>query len=83
MYAERRAEIVRQLRDREIPYEERLMVCGLLRRLPRDSAAVRYRNVCSVTGRSRAYYRAFGVSRIVLRREALSGNIPGLFKGSL
>ncbi|NNE47852.1 MAG: 30S ribosomal protein S14 [Rhodothermales bacterium] len=54
----------------------------LLQKLPRDSSAVRLRNRCSFTGRSRGYIRKFGVSRIVFREMALEGKIPGVRKSS-
>ena len=53
-----------------------------LSKLPRDSSATRLHNRCSMTGRARAYYRKFGVSRLVLRELALQGKIPGLVKSS-
>ena len=53
-----------------------------IQKLPRNSSAVRVRNRCAITGRPRGYLRAFGVSRIVLREEALMGHIPGFKKSS-
>lgn len=53
-----------------------------LQKLPRNSAPTRLHNRCMFTGRSRAYYRKFGVSRLVLREMALRGEIPGLKKSS-
>lgn len=53
-----------------------------LQRLPRNSAPVRLRNRCMLTGRPRAYYRKFGLCRIELRRLALEGKIPGIRKAS-
>jgi small subunit ribosomal protein S14 len=53
-----------------------------LQKLPRDSSAVRIKNRCPLTGRSRGYLRAFGVSRIVFREMALQGKIPGVRKSS-
>ena len=50
--------------------------------LPRNSAPSRHRNRCWVTGRSRAFYKDFGLSRHVLREMAHEGNIPGLTKSS-
>lgn len=50
--------------------------------LPRNSSAVRYKRFCRLTGRGRAVYRKFGVSRIVLRDLAHQGLIPGLKKAS-
>lgn len=39
-------------------------------------------NRCQISGRSRAVYRKFGVSRIVLRELALKGMVPGMRKAS-
>ncbi len=43
---------------------------------------VRVRNRCTRCGRSRGYYRRFGLCRICLRELALEGKIPGLVKSS-
>jgi small subunit ribosomal protein S14 len=53
-----------------------------LQKLPKNSSPVRLKNRCMFTGRARAYYRKFGVSRLVLREMALRGEIPGLKKSS-
>ena len=37
---------------------------------------------CELTGRSRGYYRKFRMSRIMLRKLALEGKIPGMRKSS-
>ena len=50
--------------------------------MPRDSSKIRIRNRCVVTGRPRAYYRKFGLSRITFREMALKGEIPGVTKAS-
>ena len=53
-----------------------------LQRLPRNSAPIRIRNRCSLSGRPRAYIGRFGVSRITFRELALAGKIPGVTKSS-
>ncbi|KUG25216.1 ssu ribosomal protein s14p (s29e) [hydrocarbon metagenome] len=53
-----------------------------LQQLPKNSSAVRLRNRCQLTGRSRGYYRKFGISRLVLREMASKGEIPGVKKSS-
>ena len=63
--------------DRERDPEERFEATIKLAELPRNSAKVRIRNRCSLTGRPRAYYRKFGLSRIALRDLASQGQIPG------
>lgn len=37
---------------------------------------------CELTGRSRGVYRKFRISRIMLRKLALEGKIPGMRKAS-
>jgi small subunit ribosomal protein S14 len=53
-----------------------------LQKLPRNSSPVRLKNRCMFTGRTRSYYRKFGVSRLVLREMALRGELPGVKKAS-
>ncbi len=53
-----------------------------LQKLPRSSSPVRLKNRCAVTGRSRGYLRAFGLSRIQFRELVLEGKIPGVKKAS-
>lgn len=44
--------------------------------------AVRAVNRCNRCGRSRAYYRQFGLCRICLRELASRGELPGVRKAS-
>lgn len=53
-----------------------------LAKLPRNSSPTRWTNRCSETGRSRAYMRHFGLSRIAFRDHASRGEIPGVTKSS-
>jgi small subunit ribosomal protein S14 len=53
-----------------------------LSKLPRDSAAIRVRNRCLLSGRPRGYMGRYRVSRITFRELALSGKIPGVTKSS-
>jgi len=53
-----------------------------LQKLPRNASPVRLKNRCTMTGRSRGYYRKFGISRLVFREMALKGEIPGIKKAS-
>jgi small subunit ribosomal protein S14 len=39
-------------------------------------------NRCRRCGRSRAYYRKFGLCRICLREQAHQGYVPGMSKAS-
>ena len=61
---------------------ERLIARLKMAELPRNSNPTRVRNRCELTGRSRAYYRKFRLSRIMLRELANKGLIPGVIKSS-
>nr|YP_010700342.1 ribosomal protein S14 [Flexiglena variabilis]WCH63483.1 ribosomal protein S14 [Flexiglena variabilis] len=63
-------------------FEEKLDLYSKLQKLPRNSSFTRLFNRCFVTGRSRSYYRFFGLSRHVLRDMAHSGVLPGVTKSS-
>ena len=63
-------------------FQERLALYKKFERVPRNAAPSRHRNRCWVTGRSRGFYRDFGLSRHVLREMGNDGIIPGLKKSS-
>ncbi len=50
--------------------------------LPRNSSKVRLHNRCQLTGRPRGYMRQFGISRVLFRKMANEGLIPGIRKAS-
>ena len=81
-YAEKRTALKAIANDESKPLEERFEARLKLAKLPRNSAAVRIRNRCEVTGRPRAYYRKLKMSRIALRELGNLGQIPGLTKSS-
>ena len=61
---------------------ERLAIHRALQQLPRNSSPVRLRNRCRLSGRSRGYFRDFGLSRHFLRERAHQGVLPGVTKSS-
>ena len=81
-YAERRAELRKQSKDPKLSLEERMEARASLGALPRNSAAVRLKNRCKVTGRPKAYIRRLGISRYMLRELAHEGMLPGCRKAS-
>lgn len=81
-YAARRAALKAIIMDQSKPMDERFRAQLKLAALPRNSAKIRIRNRCEVTGRPRAYYRKLKVSRIALRDLGNNGQIPGLVKSS-
>ncbi len=68
--------------DATKPDEERFMARLKMAEVPRNGNPTRIRNRCEVTGRARAYYRKFKMSRIALRDLANKGLIPGVTKSS-
>lgn len=53
-----------------------------LDKLPRNSNPVRLHNRCKLTGRPRGYMRRFGLCRVMFRKLALEGKLPGVTKAS-
>ena len=81
-YAARRAELREAVKNTKLSPEERDAALVQMQKLPRDSAATRGRNRCRLTGRSRGYYRKFGMSRMKLRETIMRGDVPGVVKAS-
>ena len=81
-YASKRAELKATVMDRSKPIEERFKATLKLSELPRNSAKVRIRNRCEVSGRPRGYYRKLRMSRIALRELGSLGLVPGIVKSS-
>ena len=81
-YAAKYAALKAKAADKSLDDTERLMARLKMAELPRNANPTRVRNRCELTGRSRAYYRKFKLSRIMLRELANKGLIPGLTKSS-
>jgi small subunit ribosomal protein S14 len=80
--AAKRARLKATAEDRNLTPEERFAARLKLAELPRNSAAIRVRNRCELTGRPRGVYRKFKLSRMALRTLASAGLIPGMVKSS-
>lgn len=80
-YAQKRENIKEQIAQ-ATSQQQKLNLNRQLQRLPRNAAPTRLRNRCWVTGRSRGYYRDFGLSRHVMREMAHEGLLPGVRKAS-
>ena len=78
----KRAKLKALVIKKDTPMEERFAAALKLAEMPRNSAKVRIRNRCELTGRPRAFYRKVRLSRIALRQMANSGLIPGMVKSS-
>jgi small subunit ribosomal protein S14 len=81
-YAQRWARLRDVARDRTVPDEDRFQAQIKMAELPRNTNPTRVRNRCELTGRPRAVYRRFKLSRIALRDLASIGMIPGVTKSS-
>ena len=81
-HAQKRTQLKAVIRNPKSTDEEKAAAYAALRKMPRDSTAVRIRNRCAMSGRPRAFLRHFGLSRIALRDMALNGLIPGVRKAS-
>jgi small subunit ribosomal protein S14 len=81
-YAEKRAALKATIMNKDAAFEERIAATLKLAELPRNSAGNRVRLRCEVSGRSRAVYRKFKMSRIALRELGNKGLVPGLVKSS-
>ena len=81
-HADKRAELRKRLNDANVSIEEKLQIQEQFAKLPRNSCPTRLNRRCEVSGRSRGYYRKFGISRIALRELALCGQLPGVRKSS-
>ena len=81
-YAAKYAQLRAIADDESRDETERLMARLKMAEVPRNGNPTRIRNRCELTGRSRAYYRKFRLSRIMLRELANKGLIPGVTKSS-
>ena len=78
----KRKKLKKIIMDKKLSLEERFKAQQKLSRMPRNSAKVRVRNRCQITGRPHGVYRKLKVSRIALRQLGLQGKIPGMVKSS-
>ena len=81
-YAGKYAKLKAIANDESLDETERLIARLKMAEIPRNGNPTRIRNRCELTGRPRAYYRKFRLSRIMLRELANKGLIPGVIKSS-
>lgn len=68
--------------NNSISKEVRTNAMILLNKLPKNSSSIRIHNRCVITGRPKAIYRDFRLSRMILRDYAHNGLLPGIIKSS-
>ena len=81
-YAKKRANLKKIINNKKLELSERFAAQLKLNKLPKNSAKIRIRNRCEVSGRPHGVYRKLKISRIALRQLGLQGKIPGLIKSS-
>ena len=81
-HAKKRAELKSIIQSPDSSDDQRGEALLKLQALPRDASPSRLRSRCAITGRSKGFYRKFGLGRNKLREQAMAGNIPGLTKAS-
>lgn len=81
-FAARRKALFEIINDSRASDDDKMDARAKLQKLPRDASPVRLRNRCAITGRSRGYFRKFGLGRNKLREVAMRGEVPGLTKAS-
>ena len=81
-FSKKRESLKKIIKNKKLPLEERFAAQLKLAKIPRNSAKVRIRNRCEITGRPHGVYRKLKISRIALRDLASKGKIPGMTKSS-
>jgi small subunit ribosomal protein S14 len=81
-FAAKRTKLKEMAIDDKLSPEDRFGARLKLAKLPRNSSPTRIRNRCEMTGRPRAVYRKFKLSRVALRELASLGALPGVVKSS-
>ena len=81
-FAKKREELEAILNNPKASEDVRFAARLKIQQLPRNANSTRLRNRCALTGRSRGYFRKFGLSRNKLREFAMRGEVPGVVKAS-
>ena len=81
-FLKKRESLKKIIKNKKLPLEERFAAQLKLAKIPRNSAKVRIRNRCEITGRPHGVYRKLKISRIALRDLDSKGKIPGMTKSS-
>ncbi len=81
-FFKKRQSLIKIIKNKKLRLDERFEAQIKLAKLPRNSAKVRIRNRCEITGRAHGVYRKLRISRIALRELVSKGKIPGMTKSS-
>ena len=81
-FQKKREHLKKIISNKKLSLDERFEAQLKLAKIPRNSAKIRIRNRCEITGRPHGVYRKLRISRIALRDLASKGKIPGMTKSS-
>ena len=81
-FLKKRTALKKIINNKKLPLDERFKAQLKLSKLPKNSARIRIRNRCEITGRPHGVYRKLRISRIARRELASKGKIPGMTKSS-
>ena len=81
-FEKKRKKLKAIIKNKKLPLNERFAAQLKLSKLPKNSARIRIRNRCEISGRPHGVYRKLKISRIALRDLASKGKIPGMTKSS-
>ncbi len=70
------------IKNQRISKQTRYKYISKLNKLNKNSSETKIRNRCILTGRGRAVYQMFRLSRIKFRELASQGMLPGIQKAS-
>ena len=80
-YRSRRDELKSIIKS-SMDYDVIMAAQAKLAKLPINSSPVRHNTRCQQCGRAHAVYRKFGLCRICLRQQLMTGNVTGGRKSS-
>ena len=72
-FYQKRMKLKKIIMNKKLSLEERFKAQQKLSKMPRNSAKIRVRNRCQISGRPHGVYRKLKISRIALRQLGLEG----------
>lgn len=74
--------LLKQKLHKILIFSEKSKILEKIQKLPKNSSTTRLKSRCWKTGRSRSYFKFFGLSRHSFRTLALNALLPGIIKSS-
>lgn len=80
-YFKKRIIIINELKNKN-SLKNIFLLYKKIEKLPKNSSLVRLKNRCWKTGKSKSYYKFFGLCRNVIKEFAYECILPGIIKSS-